>query len=100
MGSLLGAAVAGSLVGGLFFGGLWWTVQQLAHTKHAGFMLIVSFVLRTAVLLGVGYAVCGDDFLLIFAYLGGFIITRSLVLRNLKKGIAPRLYGRKEKGTV
>nr|WP_320147708.1 ATP synthase subunit I [uncultured Anaeromusa sp.] len=100
MGNLLGSVIAGSMAGGLFFGGLWWTVQQLAHTKHANFLLLVSFVLRAAAVMGGGYAVCGDDFLLIFGYLGGFIISRSLALRNLKEGVTPALNGRKEKGTV
>ena len=100
MGNLLGSVIAGSMAGGLFFGGLWWTVQQLAHTKHTNFLLLVSFALRAAVVLGTGYAVCGDDFLSIFGYLGGFIISRSLALRNLKAGVTPALNGRKEKGTV
>lgn len=98
--SLFGAVTAGCLVGGLFFGGLWWTVQQLAHTKHVSVMMVVSFVLRTAVMLGVGYAVCGDDFLLLSGYVGGFIISRSLILRKLKDGVTPVLHGGKEKGTV
>lgn len=100
MGSLLWSVAAGSLVGVLFFGGLWWTVRQLTHAKHASFMLVVSFVLRAMAMMGVGYAVCGDDFLLIFGYLSGFIISRSLILRNLKGGVAPALNGGKGKGAL
>ncbi|MEA4836140.1 MAG: ATP synthase subunit I [Anaeromusa sp.] len=100
MGSLLGAVLAGSLMGGLFFGGLWWTVQKATHTKHTEILLMASFVLRAAVLLGIGYAVCGDDFVLIFGYLGGFIISRGLAMRMWKDGAHPALHGRKGKGAV
>lgn len=42
--------VAGAALGVAFFGGLWWTSQQLATSAHAGILLALSFVGRLTLL--------------------------------------------------
>lgn len=77
------AVLAGAALGGLYFGGLWWTVSRLPERDHPYRLLALSFGLRTAVVLagfwalvrlgGWGPPVLG---------LGGFLLARLLLVRR------------------
>jgi F1F0 ATPase subunit 2 len=41
------ATGAGGVLGGLFFGGLWWTVRRALASKHAALWFLSSLLLRT-----------------------------------------------------
>jgi F1F0 ATPase subunit 2 len=41
----------GLALGGIFFGGLWWTVRQAVTSQKPGTLVVVSFVIRSLVLL-------------------------------------------------
>ena len=52
---------AGMLLGAVFFGGLWVTVQQMQRTQRPGLLFVTSIVIRTAtVLAGFWYFAAGD----------------------------------------
>ena len=49
--TLLLAGGAGVLLGVLFFGGLWWTVQRGLVSRRPALWFVGSFLLRTSVVL-------------------------------------------------
>jgi F1F0 ATPase subunit 2 len=69
----------GIISGIIFFGGLYLTVQKLNTVKHPSILLLLSFVLRMAILLGGLYLVSKYGFVeMLLALLG--IITVKLVM--------------------
>ncbi|REJ31930.1 MAG: hypothetical protein DIU83_10330, partial [Bacillota bacterium] len=50
-GRIVVAAVAGLVLGGVYFWGLWWTSRRVGTTAAPGLLFFVSFVVRMAVLL-------------------------------------------------
>jgi len=50
--SLVLALLAGVLLGAVFFGGLWWTVQKGVSSKQPALWFFGSLLLRTSVCLG------------------------------------------------
>jgi F1F0 ATPase subunit 2 len=72
---------AGLLLGGVFFGGLWWTVQQGLASKRPALLFLVSLLLRTGVVLGGFYVLGGDDWLRLVVCLLGFVCARFIVSR-------------------
>jgi F1F0 ATPase subunit 2 len=80
---LVAAVFAGVLVGGFYFGGLWWTVNHMPHAAHPLKLYFGSLILRLAVVLIAFYG------LLIFsgwpqlaASLVGFITARLVLIRR------------------
>jgi F1F0 ATPase subunit 2 len=73
------ATAAGFVLGGLFYGGLWWTVRHLSEFRHPALTLLGSGVLRVAVVLAGFYAVAGGDWRRVLLCLLGFLIARLAV---------------------
>ncbi len=76
---LLAASLAGIVLGAIFFGGLWWTVQHCVTSRWAALCFPVSLLLRTAIVMLGFYVVLGDDWRRLSAGLLGFVIARLLV---------------------
>ena len=84
---ILISLMTGLVLSGLYFGGLWLTVQRLPEAPRPKTLLVGSFLARTALVL-VGF------YLLIVstppsweglvAALGGFLIGRGLLIRRWK----------------
>ena len=55
--------LAGGVVGGIFFGGLWWTVRLGLVSPWPAVWFLGSFVLRTAISLAGFYLVGHNDWL-------------------------------------
>jgi F1F0 ATPase subunit 2 len=79
--------VAGMLLGALFFGGLWWTVQRGLSAKQPALWFGVSLLLRSTIVLAGFYLVAGSDWQRLLLCLLGFIIARLVVTRLTAKGI-------------
>ena len=79
--TLVSAAVAGLLLGGIFFGGLWWTVRKGVSAKRPALLFLVSLVLRTAVTVAGFYVVGDGHWQRLLACLLGFVIARFMVTR-------------------
>ncbi|WP_394699723.1 ATP synthase subunit I [uncultured Anaeromusa sp.] len=76
-------AFAGGLAaGGIFFGGLWWTVRRVVFVKYPVRVLLGSFILRTVVFLGLGVYLCGDDIFRIGIFAAGALLVRTILLRR------------------
>jgi F1F0 ATPase subunit 2 len=77
--NLVSALVAGVLLGTIFFGGLWWTVQKGVSFKRPSYWFFVSMVLRTGITLaGFSFIVRGHWERLLMC-LAGFVIARFII---------------------
>jgi len=72
---------AGLLFGGIFFGGLWWTVHNGVSSKRPALWFLGSRLLRMGLVLVGFYFVGQGDWQRLVACLIGFIIARLIVLR-------------------
>ena len=73
------ALLAGMLLGAIFFGGLWWTVQKGITARQPALWFGISMLLRTGIALGGFYYVAGADWRRLLLCLFGFIIARLIV---------------------
>ena len=79
---ILAAALGvGVLLGGVFFGGLWWTVHRLVSSKSSAFLFPGSLLLRTGITLAGFYLVSRGHWQQLLACLMGFFIARVVVMR-------------------
>lgn len=75
------AALAGMLLGAVYFGGLWWTVKKGLASPRPAQWFIASLLLRLGFTLLGFYLVAGDDWKKVLACLLGLIIVRVIVIR-------------------
>lgn len=73
----------GLLAGVVFFGGLWWTVRQVARVAKSRLFLLASFGVRTAMVFFGGLATCGEDLANIMAYMAGMLVVRTIILQRV-----------------
>ncbi len=79
--TLVLVSVAGVLLGALFFGGLWWTVQKGVPSKRPALWFFGSLLLRTGVALTGFYFIAGGRWERLLVCLLGFVIARLIVTR-------------------
>ncbi len=84
--SLVYAAMffAGIALGTFYFGGLWWTVDQVTRGRQSGWLLAVSFALRVTVLLVGLYFVLTGGIWHLLACLVGLAAARALFVRSAR----------------
>ena len=86
---LVAALIAGMLLGALFFGGLWWTVQKGLSARQPALWFGASMLLRSAIVLAGFYFIAGPDWKRLLLCLLGFIIARLVVTRLTAKRMLP-----------
>lgn len=79
--NLLLPLMMGVLLGTIFFGGLWWTVQKGFYAKHPGLWFFGSLLLRMSIALSGFYFVSGGHWERLLVCLAGFFIVRLIVTR-------------------
>jgi F1F0 ATPase subunit 2 len=72
---------AGFLLGIVFFGGLWYTVQKAVASNAAGLWFIFSFIFRVSITLIGFYYISSGQWQRLLSCLFGFIIARITVAR-------------------
>lgn len=77
---------AGVGLGLCYFGGLWWTVRQLATARHPVLWLIGSFVVRAGVSLVGFYVVLSGGAARLMVCLLGFFVARTILVRRWLPG--------------
>ena len=75
------AWLAGLLLGGIFFGGLWWTVRKSVSSQRPALWLLPSLLLRMSITLAGFYFVAGGHWQRWLLCLLGFIMARLIVTR-------------------
>lgn len=73
----------GILLGTIFFGGLWWTIQRGVSSKRPALVFSSSLLLRTATTVAGFYFIARDNWRNLLACLFGFLLARLLVTRYL-----------------
>jgi F1F0 ATPase subunit 2 len=68
-------------LGLIFFAGLWWTVKKIQTAAQPASWLIVSFVLRVAIVVGGVYWVSHGQWQRVLACTLGILCARFIVLR-------------------
>ncbi|WP_240615642.1 ATP synthase subunit I [Alteromonas facilis] len=93
--SLLLVWCFGALMGGVFFGGLWWTIQKVVLSAHPALWLLTSLLLRMGLtLIGfylvLSYELGGTPLQGLLVCLFGFVFARLLIgrMNNRSKTLA------------
>ena len=73
------ALLAGSLLGAIFFGGLWWTVRKCVSSTQPALWVLGSALVRTGIALAGFYFIAQGHWERLVACLCGFILARALV---------------------
>jgi F1F0 ATPase subunit 2 len=87
----LGVAFAGGLLlGGFYFGALWWTVQRITTARSPGLLTLASYLGRTVITLLGFFLISGGQWQRLVACLAGFVAARfALVLRWRPRPLLP-----------
>ena len=75
------AGLAGGLLGALFFGGLWWTVQKGTVSEQPALWFFGSLLLRMSIVLPGFYVVSNGHWERLLSCLLGFVLARTIVTR-------------------
>ena len=75
------ALVAGVLLGAIFFGGLWWTIQKGVSSKRPALWFFGSLLLRTSIALAGFYFIARGRWERLLVCLLGFVMARLIVIR-------------------
>ena len=78
------ALVAGGGLGGIFFGGLWYTVRLGLRARQPAVWFLLSMLARMSLVLGGFYLVGHSDWRRLAACLVGFVIARIIVVRQTR----------------
>ena len=78
------ALLVGLLLGGFFFGGLWWTVHRGVSSTRPALWFLGSLLLRMGIVLAGFYLVGHGDWRRLAAGLLGFISARFFIMRRLR----------------
>jgi F1F0 ATPase subunit 2 len=73
------ALVAGTSLGAIFFGGLWWTVRKSLSSDQPAFWFLPSLLLRTSLVLAGFYFVSRGHWERLLVCLLGFVLARLIV---------------------
>lgn len=79
----LAIALAGAVLGGLFFGGLWWSTQRATASTQPAAWVAGSLMLRLAIALPGFYLLGGGHWNRLLACLLGFVAARVAITRLL-----------------
>ena len=74
------ALVAGVLLGAIFFGGLWWTIQKGVSSKRPALWFFGSLLLRTSIALVGFYFIARGHWERLLVCLLGFVMARLIVM--------------------
>ena len=77
--------LAGAGLGGFFFGGLWWTVQEALTSESPALWFIASLLLRTCLILTGFYLVSHGHWSRLVMCLLGFLLARVIVVKRLAR---------------
>jgi len=83
------ALATGVLLGAIFFGGLWWTVQKGVSSKRPALWFFGSLLLRTSIALVGFYFIARGHWERLLVCLLGFAMARLIVMRLTRAAEKP-----------
>jgi F1F0 ATPase subunit 2 len=83
------ALATGVLLGAIFFGGLWWTVQKGVSSKRPALWFFGSLLLRTSIALVGFYFIARGHWERLLVCLLGFVIARLIVMQLTRAAEKP-----------
>lgn len=83
--------LAGMLLGVLFFGSLWWTVQKGLASSWPALWFMGSLLLRIGITLPGFYVVADSDWQRLLVCLSGFVAARIIVTRLSSMSTLPEV---------
>jgi len=89
--SLVLGLLVGVLLGGMFFGGLWWTVLKGVSSKQPALWFFGSLLLRTSIALAGFYFIARGHWERMLVCLLGFVIAR-LIVKHLTRAAEKPTY--------
>jgi F1F0 ATPase subunit 2 len=75
------SALAGIVLGILYFGGLWLTITKMRELKNPGIFLTLSFILRTVVVIGGFYLISDGKLERLAVAMLAFFVIRFVFIR-------------------
>jgi len=82
----------GVLLGAIFFGGLWWTVQKGVSSKRPALWFFGSLLLRTSIALVGFYFIARGHWERLLVCLLGFVMARLIVMRITRAAEKPTYF--------
>lgn len=82
------AVAAGIGLGGIFFGGLWWTVRKGVASRQPALWFLGSLLLRMGIVLAGFMLVGAGDWRRLLLCLAGFVVGR-IAVSHLTRPVAP-----------
>jgi len=92
--SLVLALVTGVLLGAIFFGGLWCTVQKGVSSKQPALWFFGSVLLRMSTVLAGFYFIAHGHWERLLVCLLGFVLARVIVTRLTRAAEKPTYWAR------
>lgn len=77
------AFVGGIFLGIFFFGGLYFTIEKMQKIKHPALFMVLSLLIRMAILLLGFYLLMNSQYQNLLAALVGVLISRFILIRKL-----------------
>ncbi|SEN46074.1 ATP synthase subunit I [Nitrosomonas marina] len=86
---LIALFTGGMVLGVVYFSGLWFTVRHVKNGEHPAFWLILSLILRMALLLTAFYLILSfGHWKELLVVLAGFVFLRILSVRSMRRQIS------------
>ena len=82
---IVAALLTGVVLGVVHFGGLWLTVRRLSTAQSPALLFLVSFLVRTAVVVAGFYLIMNGRWEPALACVAGFLLARTLVCRRVRR---------------
>ena len=79
------ALITGAILDCAYFGGLWWTVRQLAQHPHPGVLVSASFLIRSALVIAAFYWLMDGRWEPLLFALAAFLVVRMAFTGALAK---------------
>lgn len=90
IGDLALGLTVGVVAGGVFFGGLRWTLSRMATAKRVLLLMVSSFLLRSAAVVGLLVVVADSRLARILGALVGILAVRTILVARTRGGLDVR----------
>ena len=87
--SLVLALATGLVLGAIFFGGLWWTIQKGMTSESSALWFCGSWLLRTGLVVAGFLLIARGHWERLPACLLGFVVARLIVMRQIRAADKP-----------